>query len=246
MLWIWNLPEAATIFAKMGNRPLAQAVAALDQKSRVMNIRAKVERNGTQAVITYDMAKNPWYPEVFIGENITMTPRGLQWMTTTTVTGRSPESSVPTLQWKGNLLPPYTMVAHINLQPKTHFLLFGVESSNNRIRIGFNNTRAQHTCVVLATKSDGEGFELVKNISAITNFKPDTTQKVEIKVDVDYRVSLYYNDQKLTDALQLPKGSGIAPIVQAIQLEDGLTTIVEITQLTLTGSLPTSTAQKLD
>ncbi len=179
-----------------------------------------------------------WYLADFIGEGAQLVPQGLAWSTKVVANPKGPESDLPTLKWKQALRPPFAMTAQFMLQPKTHLLLFGVTSGDHTVRIGFNNTRSQHSAVALVTKSDGSGFELPRTISWTGTFKLDVPQKVEVRVDADYRVTLRFNDtNKLTVMLELPAGGTITPVLQAIQLEkDGQTGTV-ITSLAISGNL---------
>jgi serine/threonine protein kinase len=242
MLWVWRVPDAAAAFAVMPDSPLTKAVMELERKTRVLDLRAKLVRTGDQAMVSYDLGKNPWYIEDFIGEGISVGTTGLAWTTATKVNPKGKESDIPTVRWKQGLLPPFTVTSQFTMPGKAHLLLFGVASGDHRVRIGYNNTRSSHSCVTLVTKPDGQGFTIPPSISATgLVFKPDVVQKVEIKVDLDRRVSLRYNDQLLTDALKLPDGGAITPLIQAVQLEDGQTTSVHINAMTISGMLPAAT-----
>ncbi|HEX3135482.1 MAG TPA: serine/threonine-protein kinase [Planctomycetota bacterium] len=243
MLWVWRMPDAAAVFATIPDNPLSKSVAELDRKTRVLDLRAKVQRSGDQATVTYDGGKNPWFASDFLGEGATATPQGLTWATNVIVSAKSKEVELPSLRWKQALRPPFAMNVQFMLAPKTHLLLFGVTSGERTVRIGFNTNRAQHSAVALVTKADGVGFELPRNISWSGLFKLDQPQKVEIRVDADYRVTLRHNENELTSMLQLPTGGTISPLVQAVQLEDGLVTSTTMTALTVSGTLVAPSAE---
>jgi serine/threonine protein kinase len=244
-LWLWRDPAASKLYATIPRAPNAVAVAHLESKfksaTKAMNLRAIAEPNGAQVSMQYGTDKHPWFIDDFTGENATIGPRGLIWTNSLQVNGKAKESEIPTLRWNQGLLPPFTMTAHVYLLAGTHLLLFGVDSGERRIRIGFNNTRAQHTCVALITNEIG-GFEIAKNSSKSSFFKPDTEIKVEVSVDSEYHVSLAFNDLKLMEGLQLPSGGVITPIIQAVQLADGITTIADVAQLRVSGTLPAAKA----
>ncbi len=236
-LWVWRQPEATAVFASIPEHALTKAVQELERKTRVLDLQAKIVRKDDQALVTYDGSKtHPWFLADFVGTGAQVGAQGLTWGTSQVVTAKGKESEIPTLRWKQALRPPFTLSAQVLVSPKTHLALIGVTTGQRTIRLGFNTNRSQHSCVALQTKADGEGFELVKNFTWVGMFKLETPQKVELRVDADYRVSLRHNDQALGDQLQLPTGSTITPIFQVVQLEE-LPTTVTLTSLTLSGAL---------
>ncbi len=254
LLWVWRIPEASALFATIDQRPIAKAIAELDNKTRDIDIQANILKNGSRVMINYNGSnqKNPWYLQDFVGDNLSLSPKGgLLWSTNKTINALSTETAIPTVKWNGELLPPFAISAQVYVQPNTHFLLIGVTSGGHSVRIGFNNTRTDLSCATLVTKADGSGFTIPKNITAKTRFKDGDLLKVIVKVDADYRVTLMYNEEKLTDALQLPKGGSITPIIQAVLPEnideiapEANKTTVLVSQLTIMGSVPETDASK--
>ena len=242
MLWVWRMPEASAVFASIPDHPLTKAVQELERKTRVLELKAKIARTGDQVVVAYDGGKNPWYISDFIGAGATVGPQGLAWSTAVVVSAKGKEADIPSLRWKPSLRPPFTMAAQFMLPAKTYLLLFGVASGEQAVRIGFNNTRSTHSCVAMVTK-DGGNFALHDTISWKGMFKTEVPQKVEIKVDADYRVTLRFNENLLSDALQLPAGGVITPLVEAVNLKDGEVTSTVLTSLTLSGTLATTPAE---
>jgi serine/threonine protein kinase len=248
MLWVWRSADAAAVFATMSDSPLAKAIAEFDQRTRVLDLQARVTRAGDTATVTYDGSKsNPWLLADFIGEGAQVTPQGLAWSVKSLVDAKGPETSLPTLRWKQGLHPPFSLTAQVQVLPKTFLLLVGVSTGERAARIGFNNSKGPMAAVVVVTKSDGVGFEQLKATNPATGslsvvnmsgpFKTDGPQKVDIRVDVDYRVSLRFNDTKLADMLELPEGP-ITPVIQAINLKDGDMVSTVIDSLTISGNLP--------
>jgi hypothetical protein len=136
------------------------------------------------------------------------------------------------------------------LQPKTFMLLFGVTSGERTVRIGFNNTKSPPSAVALVTKDDGSGYQqlrapdpatgAMKIVSVSSPFKTDGPQKVDVRVDADYNVTLRFNDTKVGDQLKLPEGGLIIPVIQSLNLQgqDGEVMSTIITSLVLSGTLP--------
>ena len=253
MLWAWRLPDASAVFATIPDHPLTNAVNELDRKTRVLDLQATVIRTaGDHATVTYDVTKNnPWYTGDFIGDGAQIMAQGLAWTVKTTVTPVDPETALPTLRWKQALNPPFSLTAHVTLQPKTFMLLFGVTSGDRTVRIGFNNTiKGQPSAFALVTKDDGVGFQQMQMpnpttgkmeiFSLKTPFKTDGPQKVDVRVDADYNVSLLFNGTKLGDLLKLPPGGQITPVIQSLNLKgkEGEVMSTIINSLVLSGTLP--------
>jgi len=250
-LWVWRHPDAAAIFATIPDHPLAKAVHELDRKTRVLDLQASIVRTaGDHATVTYDGTKNnPWFIGDFVGEGAQIMPQGLAWTVKTTVDPRGPETVLPTLRWKQSLRPPFSLTAQVMLQPKTFMLLFGVTSGDRTVRIGFNNAKGPPAAVGLVTKDDGSGFQQLRMPNAAGNmvivsmpspFKTDGPQKVDVRVDADYNVTLRFNDTKLGDLLKLPVGGPIIPVIQSLNLQgqEGEVMSTVITSLVLSGTLP--------
>ncbi len=237
LLWVWRHPEAAAVFATIPAHPLTKAVQELERKTRVLDLQAKIVRTGDNAVVTYDGSKaHPWFIADFVGTGAQVGALGLTWGTSAAVQPKGSEADIPSLRWKQALRPPFSIVAQAIISPKTHLALFGVTTGERTVRLGFNTNRAQHSCVVLQTKADGEGFELVKNYTWSGMFKLDAPQKVEISIDADYRMSLRFNDAPLGDPLQLPSGGLISPVFQVVQFEE-LATSFTFSSLKISGNL---------
>jgi serine/threonine protein kinase len=237
MLWVWRHPEAPAVFATIPAHPLTKAVQELERKTRLLDLQAKIVRTGDQAAVTYDGSKShPWFITDFVGTGAQAGAQGLTWGTSAAVQSKGRESDIPTLRWKQALHPPFTLTAQVLIAPRTHLALIGVTTGQRTIRLGFNTNRAQHSCVALQTKGDGEGFELVKNYCWVGMLKLDAPQKAEIRVDADYRVTLRFNDTALGEPLQLPAGSTITPVFQVVQLEE-LATAFTLTSLLVSGNL---------
>ena len=237
MLWVWRDADAAAVFATIPEHPLTKAVQELERNTRVLDLQAKIVRTGSQAVVTYDGSKaNPWFIGDFIGSGAQVGAPGLMWSTSQAVTAKDNEGDIPTLRWKQALRPPFALTMQVTIAPKTHLALFGVTTGERTVRLGFNTTRTQHSCVALQTKADGMGFELVKNYTWAGLLKLDAPQKVDIRVDEEYRVSLRFNDTPLGEPLQLPPGGAISPVFQVVQLEAG-TTAFTLSSLSLSGNL---------
>lgn len=240
MLWVWRNPEASMVFAGIADHPLAKAVAELERKTRILDLQAKIVRTGEQAMVTYDGSRNnPWLLGDFVGTGAQVGAQGLTWGTSELITAKGREQDIPTLRWKQALHPPFALTTQIMVSPKTHLALIGVSTGQRTVRLGFNTNRAQHSCVVLQTKADGEGFELVKNYTWLGQLKLDAPQKVEIRVDAEYRVSLRFNDTALGEPLQLPTGGAITPVFQIVQLE-AVPTAFTLSSMTLSGKLATA------
>ena len=256
-LWLWRDPAASELYAATPKSISALAVAQLESKNKpVINgnaLRAVMQRNGAQITVHYGGEKHPWYLDDFVGENLTIFQKTFQWSTNKTVDlVNGTEGEIPSVKWKGELHPPFSLSAQVDMQPSTLMLLFGVQSGEQRVRIGFNNMDPKKTmCTAFVTKPDGIGFRTLqkKGINGTEVFvlseyttKPDTYLKVDVVVNADYQVSLLHNDTKLIDGVQLPKGKGIVPIIQAIQKNADITTNAAIAELRITGVLPKAKA----
>lgn len=251
MLWVWRHPDATAVFATIPDHPLTKAVHELERKARVLDLQATIVRAaGDLATVTYDGSKNnPWFIGDFVGEGAQIVPQGLAWTVKTTVDPRGPETGLPTLRWKQSLRPPFSLTAQVMLQPKTFMLLFGVTSGERTVRIGFNNTKGSPSAVVLVTKDDGSGYQQLRMpnssgamaiVSLNSPFKAEGPQKVDVRVDADYNVTLRFNDTKLGDQLKLPEGGPITPVIQSLNLQgqEGEVMSTVITSLVFSGALP--------
>jgi hypothetical protein len=251
-LWLWRDPAASELFATTSNAILAMAIAQLDSKNKPAingnGLRAVMQRNGAQITVHYGGEKHPWYLDDFVGENLTIFQKTFQWSTNKAVNiANGTEEELPSVKWKGELYPPFSFSAQVDMQPNTLMLLFGVQSGEQRVRIGFNNMDPKRTmCSAFVTKPDGKGFRTLqkgvngKEVFVLSEYttKPDTYLKVDVEVNAEYQVTLLHNDTKLIDGVQLPKGKSIIPIIQAIQKSADSTTSAVIAELKLTGVLP--------
>jgi hypothetical protein len=249
ILWIWRAPEAGEVFAKIADEPLAKAVALLEARSRVIDVRARVARTGKQVVVTYDTSgKNPWYVEDFVCDDpAALSERGLTWGSSRkNVVGTpnpTPESQVPTLRWKAALLPPLNLTYQFYLRPNTQLVAFGVLGGERRIRVAFNGLTGSHKIFPVLTKDDGSTYELLGSAVKSAFFKSNETVRVDIAVSADFKVTLKYNEQLLKDGLTLPAGQPITPIVQSLQFRDGQT-IIDLSMMSVSGTLPEDGAGK--
>ncbi len=242
MLWVWRMPEAAAVFAGIPDHPLSKAVQELERKTRVLDLKARITRTGDQLAVAYDGAKNPWFSGDFLGAGATVAPHGLAWSTAALISGKRKEADLPSLRWKSSLRPPLSMSVQFMLPAKTQLLLFGIAGGEEAVRIGFNTNRTPHSCVAMVTREGGV-FALHETIGWKGMFKLDGPQKVEIRVDADYRVTLRFNDNLLSDALQLPTGSALTPLIQAVNLKDGDVTSTVLTALTIAGTMVAASAE---
>jgi hypothetical protein len=248
-LWLWRDNAAAEMFAAIPNSMSTLAVAQIERISPpTMNggygLRAAVaERNGSQTTFQYGNERHPWYLDDFIGEDLTIFQKTFRWSTNKAVdTIKKLEADLPTVRWKGQLYPPFRLTASVEMQPNTLMLLFGVQSREHRVRIGFQNLDPKNTkCTAYVT--EGNEFKPLprKGIYGVVvseyTTKSNAFLKVDIVVNKDYQVGLFHNDIKLIDEVQLPKGKGIIPIIQAVQKSDQVTSVV-INELILKGELP--------
>jgi hypothetical protein len=238
MLWIWRQPEADALLAKLGNDPIANAVAMLETKARAMDVQGKSVRAGRQITVTYDFtSKRPELLADFIGGGAAFGDHGLTWTAPAAkIAKNAPESALPTLRWKESLLPPLTVSAQIYLHPASFMALIGLVSSERHVRIGFNNIGVKHFVVPLVTSEAG-GFEIFNHVQKSTYFKAGDPVMVEIAVSAEAKVALRFNGTLVSDELPLPSGKPIGVVVQAAQVVDGQTAI-DIASLTISGMLP--------
>jgi hypothetical protein len=237
MLWVWRLPDAAEVFATIPDSPLTKAVQELERKTRVLDVRARVVRSGNEVTVTYDGANNPWFIEDFIGQGATVGSKGMSWSTALTIPidGKAREPDVPTLQWKQALRPPFSLTGQLKLSPNINMLLFGVASGDRRWRVGLNNMRSPHSCLVVTTNAKTNGFESVIKSSWTGVLTADALQKIEMQVDAEYKATIRCNGVLVSDKMQLPVGGALTPIIQAVQLKDGSVTSIEFQSLVITG-----------
>jgi serine/threonine protein kinase len=247
-LWYWRVPEANDLFGSIPKHELSQAVFHLSRMALQPTmppqptLQVKMVKAGNQVTATYDGSRNPWYLTDFIGDGAQIVPKGLAWSTTVVANGQALESALPTLKWAGSLRPPFVMTAQIMLQPKTEMLLLGVMSGEKTIRVAISNMDIPNRATLVMTRSDSSRFGTPPNFIDITGFfKPTVPQKVEIRVDADYRVTLLLNDndtlsdgQSFKTKLKLPTGGAITPVIQAIMDKTQQTSTV-ITSLVISG-----------
>jgi hypothetical protein len=231
------MPEAAEVFAAIPESPLTKAVQELERNTRVLNVRARAVRTGNQVVVTYDGKNNPWFLDDFVGEGARIGPKGMSWSTTVIVPsdGKAREPDVPTLQWKQALRPPFSLTGQLKLSPNINMLLFGVASGDRRWRVGLNNMRSPHSCLVVTTNAKTNGFESVIKSSWTGVLTADALQKIEMQVDAEYKATIRCNGVLVSDKMQLPVGGALTPIIQAVQLKDGSVTSIEFQSLVITG-----------
>jgi hypothetical protein len=231
------LPDAAEVFATIPDSPLTKAVQELERKTRVLDVRARVVRSGNEVTVTYDGANNPWFIEDFIGQGATVGSKGMSWSTALTIPidGKAREPDVPTLQWKQALRPPFSLTGQLKLSPNINMLLFGVASGDRRWRVGLNNMRSPHSCLVVTTNAKTNGFESVIKSSWTGVLTADALQKIEMQVDAEYKATIRCNGVLVSDKMQLPVGGALTPIIQAVQLKDGSVTSIEFQSLVITG-----------
>ncbi len=241
MLWVWRLPDAAEVFATIPDSPLTKAVQELERKTRVLDVRARVVRSGNEVTVTYDGSNNPWFIEDFIGQGARVGPKGMSWITTVIVPseGKAKENDIPTLQWKQALRAPFHLTGQLKLSPNINMLLFGVASGDRRWRVGLNNTRSPHSCLVVTTNAKTNGFEGAKS-SWTGVLTSDALQNIEVQVDAEYKATIRCNGVLVSDKVQLPVGGALTPIIQAVQLKDGFVTSIEIESLVITGVAPSA------
>ena len=237
MLWIWRMPDAAEVFATIPDSPLTKAVQEFERKTRVLDVRARVVRSGNEVTVTYDGVSNPWFIEDFIGQGARVGPKGMSWSTTVIIPsdGKAREPDVPGLQWKQALRAPFSLTGQIKLSPNINMLLFGVASGDYRWRVGLNNTRNPHSCLVVTTNAKTNGFESVIKSNWTGALPADGLQKLEMQVDAEYRATIRCNGVLVSDKVQLPVGGSLTPIIQAAQLKEGSVTSIEIQSLVITG-----------
>jgi hypothetical protein len=238
MLWVWRAPEAKAAFAKLGDDPLARAVAGLESRARILSLRAPVVKKGKEVVVSYDFtSKNQALLGDFLGTGTALSEHGMAWTTTDSIKGGSgPETTLPMLCWKESLSPPLTITCQLWLRPLTQLALIGVMGGDQRIRAGFKNDKPMaHAVAALVTDENGN-CKAEEGTLRSASFKTTEPVRVEITVDADYQVGIKYDDNLLLEGAQLPIGKPVTLIIQALQTK-GQTTI-ELGNLKITGTIP--------
>jgi hypothetical protein len=245
ILWVWRVPESAEILAKIADEPLAKAVALIEARARVLDLRARVVKNGKQVVVTYDTSgKNPWFAEDFVSEDpASVGDKGLSWGSSRMSPVGTPEPQVPTLRWKVALLPPLNLTYQFYLKPSTQLIALGVLGGDRRVRAAFNNLTGIHKIFPLLTKDDGSTYEYQTAWVKNGFFKSTETVRVDFAVNADFKATVKYNEQLLKDGLALPPGQPITPIVQSVQYKAGQTA-VDLSMMSISGVLPEDGAGK--
>jgi serine/threonine-protein kinase len=248
-LWFWRQPEAGAMAAKMSSEPLAKAIAILESKTHVLDLRGRTTRVGRQVTVSYDFTqKRTDLLEDFAGEGLSSSPNGLSWSTnkvTPTFKGFGAESDLPTLRWKEALLPPISISALCYLHPASFLALLGVTAGGRSVRIGFNTLGTVHRVMTLVTRADGVNFEVGKKawdkVGARPYFKAVDQVKIDITVSAEGKVTVKFNDNAVGDEVQLvlPADKPASLIVQSLLHDEGEGGM-DINQLTISGMLPES------
>ena len=243
-LWYWRQPEALALAAKMVNEPLAKAITVLESKAHPIESHGKVARAGKQVTVSYDFTtKRPELLADFAGDGITISANGLSWVSAKVSPKGSGEADLPTLRWKDGLLPPLSITAQCFLRHECYLIMFGVAGGGKCVRIGFNTFSNTHKVISLVTKPDGVNFEVGKNpwskLGPRPYFKLNEAVKIDVAVSTEGKVTLKFNDNVVGDETQvlLPVDKPISPIVQSFSKDEGTEGGMDISQLTITGTL---------
>ncbi len=237
-LWYWRHAEAQQALARLGDDPLATALALLERKTRPLEIPGELTRreDGAVAVSYPFQRKDAELLRAWRGEGLSQVERGMRWGTTAVIErGSTNERDLPTLRWDATLRAPCTLEASVHPEADTEVVLVGLTSGELTARIALNHKLRK--AFMLATREDDANiYQALGNKTAV-DYSGMEAVRLRLSIDAAGKLSTWVNDKPLQveRTIVFPADARVSPVIQGRPVDKG--SALTIAELTITGKL---------
>jgi hypothetical protein len=236
-LWYWRQPDARTALQRLGEDPLADAIALYERRTRALDIAGVMERRDGGAVAVsypFNESRDPALLTAWAGGGLTLGDGWGRWATSALVPRDSRlERDLPTLHWKAKLRAPVQLEALVRPERDSELISLGFSDGASTIRIAIN--QAKQKVFVLATLSDNpSSYEPLGNDTAI-DYRDGEPIRLQLSVRADGVVSCQANGKPVRTerTLNLAGDVPLALVLQGRPVLRG--SAMQILSLSITG-----------
>jgi hypothetical protein len=235
-LWYWRQAGAQQALARLGDDPLASALALLERKTRPIDIPGELTRrdDGSVAVSYPFQRKDADLLRAWRGEGFSQVERGMRWATTAVIErGSTNERDLPTLRWGAALRAPCTLEASVHPEADTEVVLVGLTSGTFTARIALNHKLRK--AFMLATREDDANiYQALGNKTAV-DYSGLEAVRLRLSIDAAGKLSTWVNDKPLQveRGVTFPSDARLSPVIQGRPVDKS--SALTVAELTITG-----------